>query len=479
MINLYEKYYLTDKKVQEILKNGIIVFDTSALLDLYYYSFETQNEIIDNVFQYLKGRLWMPSQVYFEYFKNKKTVAEKPISTYQSLIKQNSKDRNSGYIEKIVASSKELQNKRILEIKNQLKTLKEQTLEEKKHPHLNPNLYKNFEEKLAEYEVMTKKFIESTEIFEKLFSSEIENRIKEIEESILPDNILNAIQTHFQIGKEYSYERMFEISKEGEYRYLNQIPPGYEDGENKIGFQKYGDLFLWKQILDHFKKKQSDCILVTNDVKNDWFEIDKRTPRFELLKEFNAQSNKSIWLLSMKNFIWKINSLLDERLNTTILEDIDSIQETKKNDQDDIKISIDLLQDIFDNFLQGEMYLIDTISQNEAIRVFNNPQLFEAEDIAGNKHRIVATLLNGSNYARMLHGITNAFEIKKFYDFHKEHYTYYNFIIVKNKESLDKCLEHLNKNKVKKMFMNKSIFTLICYFEEDKLQIAKSNFIYH
>ena len=81
MIDLYKKYYLDSDKVQQILKSGIIVFDTSALLDLYYYSFDTQNEIFRNVFKYLSNRLWIPSQVYFEYLKNRKKVSEKPISS--------------------------------------------------------------------------------------------------------------------------------------------------------------------------------------------------------------------------------------------------------------------------------------------------------------------------------------------------------------------------------------------------------------
>lgn len=72
MIDLYKKYYLDSDKVQQILKSGIIVFDTSALLDLYYYSFDTQNEIFRNVFKYLSNRLWIPSHVYFEYLKNRK-----------------------------------------------------------------------------------------------------------------------------------------------------------------------------------------------------------------------------------------------------------------------------------------------------------------------------------------------------------------------------------------------------------------------
>ena len=36
MVDLYKKYYLDSETIKEILQNGIVVFDTSALLDLYY-----------------------------------------------------------------------------------------------------------------------------------------------------------------------------------------------------------------------------------------------------------------------------------------------------------------------------------------------------------------------------------------------------------------------------------------------------------
>lgn len=41
MIDLYKKYYIDDEKKRDIFKSGIVVFDTSALLDLYYYSSKT------------------------------------------------------------------------------------------------------------------------------------------------------------------------------------------------------------------------------------------------------------------------------------------------------------------------------------------------------------------------------------------------------------------------------------------------------
>lgn len=106
MVDLYKKYYLDDEKVSDILKNGIIVFDTSALLDLYYYSSETRTEIFEKVFGYLNGRLWMPAQVHFEYLKNKEKVSEKPISSYQRLISKQNKD--GGYVSAIVDKTRTL-----------------------------------------------------------------------------------------------------------------------------------------------------------------------------------------------------------------------------------------------------------------------------------------------------------------------------------------------------------------------------------
>lgn len=115
MVDLYKKYYLDSETLKEILQNGIVVFDTSALLDLYYYSSETRNEIFNKAFNYLKGRLWIPAQVYFEYLKNKSKVSEKPILSYERLLTKQSKD--GGYVNSIVDKTKMLQGQSLGEIK--------------------------------------------------------------------------------------------------------------------------------------------------------------------------------------------------------------------------------------------------------------------------------------------------------------------------------------------------------------------------
>jgi hypothetical protein len=70
-------------------------------------------------------------------------------------------------------------------------------------------------------------------------------------------------------------------------RYEGRIPPGHQDrnksskqveevidGEKftvKTGSNKWGDLFLWKEVLTLARAaKAKSVILLTNDVKNDW-----------------------------------------------------------------------------------------------------------------------------------------------------------------------------------------------------------------
>lgn len=216
---------------------------------------------------------------------------------------------------------------------------------------------------------------------------------------------------------------------------------------------------------------------ITNDVKIDWYEEDKRTPRFELLKEFREQANKRIWLLSMKNFIYHVNLLLDDQIHENVLQDIDSVQDEKENDKIRKELSADDIQKIFNNLIVKPIYVIDKIPKNESIRLFDNPDIYEAEDENGRKFRIITTIVGGGNYARVLHGMTNAFELKKLYETGNEHYWYYNFIIAKNEALVEKIMEHMGKTKVRKLFADHSIQTAVCYLNEDQnINIAKANF---
>ena len=123
------------------------------------------------------------------------------------------------------------------------------------------------------------------------FQIDITQRINDkiLDLSSQGDEIQDQIDEKFEIGEELTYEQMTQISVDGRRRYEEKIPPGYMDQEDKTGLQKYGDLFVWMEILNHASECGKDVILITNDVKEDW--VDKkfdRKPRFELLKNLGV-----------------------------------------------------------------------------------------------------------------------------------------------------------------------------------------------
>lgn len=89
-MSVYDKFYLTQERQFKLFDDALIVFDTSALLDLYYYSEKTQDFIFNTVFEYFKERLWIPERVKFEYIKNKDKVSNKPVLAYEGLLKSRS-----------------------------------------------------------------------------------------------------------------------------------------------------------------------------------------------------------------------------------------------------------------------------------------------------------------------------------------------------------------------------------------------------
>lgn len=137
-----------------------------------------------------------------------------------------------------------------------------------------------------------------------------------------------------KIGKPFSFQEIIEIIKEGEVRYRNMLPPGYMDDDEvykkKKGFQKYGDLIIWKEILRYSSVQKRPVILICNDKKEDWFNTDKKSelesPRHELLKEFNDCIGSQIWIFTLVQFI----DLLREKCkDETVLNLFDGLEAIK------------------------------------------------------------------------------------------------------------------------------------------------------
>lgn len=96
-----------------------------------------------------------------------------------------------------------------------------------------------------------------------------------------------------------------ELLKEAQFRFDNNIPPGFKDRgkpDNSLG-----DLLIWKSILALGKSKASNIVFVTNEEKIDWFVVGNKKPivtRFELVNEYYRETNgKSFTCMSFSSFL--------------------------------------------------------------------------------------------------------------------------------------------------------------------------------
>lgn len=128
---------------------------------------------------------------------------------------------------------------------------------------------------LADIETETNKIKESYKQIKAIVKEQNKKRREEIE-SMIHDysrDVLWQVFSSVTKGVPFTYPEVMEIVREGRFRYENSIPPGYKDGENdkKIGFQVYGDLIVWKEILRYAKKEKKPVLFICDDMKEDLY----------------------------------------------------------------------------------------------------------------------------------------------------------------------------------------------------------------
>lgn len=275
----------------------LVVFDTNGLLSLYRFSPGTTNNIL-NVLHSMSSQLWIPAQVLEEFNKNHKDVVRKEHNKYKAVKKE---------VERIIEIAKNDFSKqfirftkfrfpRVNELGNSINSILENIFSE---------TYK-FEEEIEE---------------------EVKKNIKMLEEDKVKLFIDHLIE-HGSVGTPYAISTMIQIFAEGELRYKYQIPPGYKDiskdNNDVTKRQKFGDLLLWKQVLEKAQSSQKAVIFITMDEKEDWWVLDNKNdplrPRDELLNEFHEYSDHPLAMMSLTNFINHISVLKTMFDNRTYLE---------------------------------------------------------------------------------------------------------------------------------------------------------------
>lgn len=472
--DIFHKYYLNEKQIVEIIKNGLIVYDTSAMLDLYFYSENSLSFMSKRLFPALANRLWVPAQVYFEFLKNKDTVLKKPEKEYRRLLEVERKKEDGGYITNIKNIAGEIGKEELKEINSQLQTLGETLKSHKKHPYVEGIEIQTLSTAIEKVKKDIEDFEGEVSKFEENARKRIEERIEELK--TLPDYVLPIIDKWFEVGSEYSFEKMIEIIQEGIFRYAEKIPPGYmdESKNGKQGFQKYGDLFAWKQILEKSEQIQKDVLLVTNDVKEDWWDKEQESPRYELLREFSSVTGKKMWTCKSSDFLY----LFEKATGIGLPEVIEEIKQIEKEKRE-LTEKDSLYRELLDAWLssQTSAWIEQEIEINKEWRIFGDCHVYKGRSLSDGDCIIMLNILEGASYARILHSFENLWEIIKHYESMGHIYAGFQFILVKSKEVTKEVMRMMReRSKLYKVFDNSRVKNAILCLDGEDLIYVTSNY---
>lgn len=324
MKNAIKEYIeLNDEEKKELWKNAFFVFDTNIFIRLYSLTNEARDAFFKAI-EKLKDRVWMPHQIAEEFMRNRVTIILDNQSKYAQIKKET--DEHIIKLSKLFNISE-----------NDAECLKQKK-------QLNDWIDKFYENNLL---------------------------VKQSSE----DKILEKILTIFEnkTGTAFTSEELKLIEKEGEIRYSKEIPPGYKDSSKKknedILNNMYGDFIIWKQILKFAKDNQQNIIYVTNDQKEDWWNIVKGQtigPRVELRKEFiSATNNKLFHMYTLDNFL----KYSTEKIDDKILEEVKINPETPEiistEDYDEDLINVRILSSRLSRLKHRAEILKDDYEHNE------------------------------------------------------------------------------------------------------------------
>lgn len=244
MKNLFKEYHqFTKEEFEKLWKECIFVFDTNTLLNMYRYSRST----VDNYFEVLtelknNKQLWIPHQVGYEFFENRINVISEYEKSYDEILSTLTTTKEN--------IDKKYKNHPFLDLKD---------IKEKIDKGLS-SVIKDIEDKKNKHP----KWLENDEVLKKI------------------NELFNG-----NVGKAYDEQKINEITKDGQNRYEKKIPPGFKDN-NKPNDKKFGDLILWFQIIDKAIEFKKPIILVSGDVKEDWW-LEKEGKRIMPLPQLKKE----------------------------------------------------------------------------------------------------------------------------------------------------------------------------------------------
>lgn len=320
-------YYPKEKQIiDKIWEDGVFIFDTNVLLNLYRYSSTTRDSFLE-ILNIINDRSWIPFQVGSEFFANRLEVIHKQENLYNTI--------------------ENLLNFQIFK----------ENLMQYKDRHFSINIEKLISI-LSDAEL---------KIEEELNESKF-NDVKYSKKDILLIKIFDLFDG--KIGALYSESELDKLYKIGKQQYQEKVPPGYKDNSKKTN-EKYNDFIIWMQVIDYAKEKQRPIIFVTDDKKEDWWQIYKGKtlgPRPELIQEVYNKAKVNCLIYRSTKFIEYASERfnLNQQQMSEVIEEIASLPDDSNREDSDEQCFIEITSD---KYLSAREKFVNALNDKWTIKL--------------------------------------------------------------------------------------------------------------
>ncbi|CAO97493.1 PIN-like domain-containing protein [Erwinia tasmaniensis] len=278
-------YSPKDDDIQKIWNSDktLFIFDANCLLNLYKCEPQTRDDIF-NVMENISDRSGFPFQTCFEYQRGRITVINESI-------------------------------KKLNDIKGSLKKIGTNTENALSDNGVKIHLYTRLAEELSKFQEEINKPL--TDFIKNHIEPRLQSAISISEKDFIREKIDSIVLD--KCGEAPDQEQINKINSEGEDRYRNFTPPGFNDEKKSsrsyysgVFFEdKFGDLYLWKEVIEKSKSENvKNVVLISDDRKSDWWYIpEKNKPKgplealqTEIYKNSHIENFK---LLNQSSFLYE------------------------------------------------------------------------------------------------------------------------------------------------------------------------------
>jgi hypothetical protein len=281
---------VTQDDYRALLTSGLVVLDTNALLDLYRYHAKTRKELIDALSR-LEDRLWIPHHVMYEFFERR-----------QSVIASHSKE-----IGNVVAG---LNKSRV-------------ALEE---------IIQAWSNRAGFPQGRTTELIDAIEkavedVVKKILELSADDAFEHSADTA-KDPVITALSSILEgrVGHPLPTNELLEAKATAKKRIIDKVAPGWRDANKRDNPE--GDYLIWYQTLQEAKGRAVDVLLVTGDIKDDWWRKEHgevKGPLPELVHEMQTVANVRLFMLRPESLLVHAANILGVSVSQESVQDAERV----------------------------------------------------------------------------------------------------------------------------------------------------------